>query len=466
MSFKARERLYKRMTTLKLKSKIFSLYGKGALAVFAVLALFAVSSSSAFAANNGNINYNVNIKPSMTVNIPSSSVALALNPSGTAFSSQALNITVGTNNPSGYTLYMSSKNGTSNLTNEDGSGSTIQTLPSNGTTGYTESTFVDDKWGISVGSGNYFPFVSGNSINSSSTAVNNHLTALNFAAKASYNQEPGTYSTDLNFSVLPKILTVDMQNLDPDLCTAEPAVVSDSRDGKLYTIARLADDQCWMVSDLNLAGGTVLSNDKSDVPSENYYTLPASSETGFDDDTKAFVYNSGNITTNQADCTSTQPCNSYYSWLAATAGNKTNVTGNGVDAPYSICPAGWRLPSSGNQSDSSATSTTGYKKGDFYKMLVAYGMNGNNYYANSSTSPTGATIYSAISSGTVPSFLLAGYYDDSSFNNGGSYGYYWSSSSYSSTSAYNLYFNWSNVYSASNLSRRNGFPVRFVLSES
>ena len=265
---------------------------------------------------------------------------------------------------------------------------------------------------------------------------------------------------------------VNMQDLDPALCTSvEALTVKDRRDGKTYTVQRLADGKCWMTSNLNLAGGTALYSDDSNVADANtkasgnpYYTLPASSTNGFSDDTTAYVYNSGNETTNQSDCTSSSPCNSYYSWLAATAGGKDSsgnaVTGNGYDTVYSICPKGWKLPSSGNYNDSSATSATGYKKGDFYQLSIQYGMSSNNYYQNTSN------FYNQAGPGTTPNFLLAGYYSLGSFSNGGSNGSYWSSASRSSYSAYSLSFGSNDVYSANYTSRSCGYSVRCVLDDS
>ena len=241
------------------------------------------------------------------------------------------------------------------------------------------------------------------------------------------------------------------------MAVGDSMTLEDERDGKTYTVGKLADGQIWMTSNLNLAGGTVLSNDLSDVPSANYYTLPTSSPNGFDDDTKAYVYNTGNETTTQTSSAN----NSYYSWLAATAGGKdasgTAVTGNGPDAAYSICPKGWRLPKSGNQSDTSNPTTIGYKKGDFYKLATAYGANlESSYYQNS------AVFYQNAGPGTLPNFLLAGYYYYSTFYFGGTRGNYWSSSSPSSTAAYALYFYSSYVDSANYNYRYYGFSVRCV----
>ena len=442
--------------------------------LFLTVASSTLLGSTARAVDNPSVEYNVTVEQAMSVSVSSQQISLLLNPAAyRPFDSQDLNVSVTTNNKYGYELFMSANS--TDLTNANDSTEKINTLPDNGDTGYTEATFIDNKWGYKVGTGNYFPFVSGDMINSHDEMAINHVTNLNFAAKADMTKPAGTYSNTLVFSAVAKSAPQEMQNLNPSLCTSTPTVVSDTRDAKLYTIARLADGQCWMVSDLNLAGGTKLYSETSDVPAgypksegTGYFTLPASSTDGFNDNTAAFVYNSGNTTTDQADCTNSQPCNSYYSWLTATAGGKdangNAVTGNGLDTAYSVCPKGWRLPKSGDNSDTSASSTTGYKKGDFYKLATAYGANQGSSSADSSSS-TGANFYNNAGPDTLPNFLLAGNYDSSSFGNGGSYGYYWSSSSYTSTNAYRLLFNSSRVSSAAYTNRRSGFPVRCILRE-
>ena len=242
--------------------------------------------------------------------------------------------------------------------------------------------------------------------------------------------------------------------------------LTDSRDSKTYSVAKLADGKLWMTSNLNLAGGTVLSSDKSDVPSTNYYTLPASTtissgtsvQSGqFSSDTTAYVFNTGNNTTT---CNSSTPCTSYYSWIAATAGGKDSsgnaVSTNGYNTAYSICPKGWRLPTS-TTSNANAQTGSRWKTGDGYALATAYGAN-----LESSYSQNAATFYNNAGPGTTPNFLLAGYYYNGSFYNGGSFGLYWSSTAYSSSSAYYLSFGSGSVNSASYHYRRFGTSVRCV----
>ena len=272
-----------------------------------------------------------------------------------------------------------------------------------------------------------------------------------------------------------------MQTMVASQCvTTGPTTVTDSRDDKEYTVQRLADGKCWMTSNLNLAGGTALYSDDSNVPATGYtkasgnayYTLPASQtitsgtslpESAFSDNSTAYVFNTGNETTSQSDCTSSKPCNSYYSWLAATAGGKdasgSAVTSNGYNTAYSICPKGWRLPTS-TTSNASATTSPNWKTGDWYALATAYGADlSSQHYQNA------ATFYNNAGPGTTPNILLAGSYYSGSFRNGGSSGAYWSATSSSNTNGYDLYFYSGSVYSADGSSRRYGFSVRCVLAE-
>ena len=146
-----------------------------------------------------------------------------------------------------------------------------------------------------------------------------------------------------------------------------------------------------MTRNLDLPGGTTLTPADSNVKSN--YTLPASSTTGFSDDYPAYVYNSNSTT-----CGNNQPCYSYYSYVAATAG--TNPSGG--NAANDICPKGWRLPT---QTEYNALKNTG---------------------VNLTTSP----FYG----------VHAGYYYSSSLLDGGLGGVYWSSTADGASIAYYLSF--------------------------
>ncbi|MBO7657047.1 hypothetical protein J6S55_00125 [Candidatus Saccharibacteria bacterium] len=200
------------------------------------------------------------------------------------------------------------------------------------------------------------------------------------------------------------------------------AILKDKRDNQEYSVAKIGG-RLWMTTNLNIAGGTTLKPVTSNVTSN--YTLPASSTSGFSDDTTAYVYNSNNSNCNNGD-----PCYSYYSFYAAVVGTMGNSeTG---DASQDICPKGWKIPTS-----------------------TEYGSLKDMYYTAEkiAAEPFNAT--------------YAGRYTSSGYSNNTS-GQYFSSSKWSSGSGTNsvgvLSFNSSgNTVSVSNgAGRRTGLPIRCV----
>lgn len=244
----------------------------------------------------------------------------------------------------------------------------------------------------------------------------------------------------------------------------------DIRDSESYTVTKLADNKVWMTTNLNLAGETTLSADDTDMdsswtlPTTNGFQagnkLPASSPTGtsvsgyYTDDTMAYLTNSGSTT-----CATNIPCYSYYSWTTATLGSGLSIATDNTDAPYSICPKGWHLPNTYYGSGTAAEAT------DFRALMIALGGSNSVQTYNSSTTPTGATISSALQADPY-NFLLGGDYGGGSFYAGGSNGLYWSATSFSSsTSARYLSFSSTYVRSANYGGRRGGYSVRCVFGE-
>jgi uncharacterized protein (TIGR02145 family) len=264
-----------------------------------------------------------------------------------------------------------------------------------------------------------------------------------------------------------------MQDMTSSICDnvaiGQTGTLVDIRGGtETYTVARLADGKCWMTENLNIAGGTELSI--SDTDFELTYTLPTTdgwtvnngrlvlptSSTAFGTtDNVAKLYNSGNKT-NCGGLNQNTPCYSYYSWDAATLGSGRSISTDNTDAPYSICPKNWKLPTA------YTTGKTNWQTlSDFYVLAHQYGLD-----STTSTTESDADFYTKAGPGTKPNFLLAGSYYDGSFYNGGSYGLYWSSTSSSSTNAYYLRFNSSYVSSASTNVRRTGFSVRCLAKDT
>ena len=311
-----------------------------------------------------------------------------------------------------------------------------------------------------------------------------------YQAYASYTQPAGTYTGQVKYTMVhpntadSPTITFDemfagkgktklngyykMQDMSSDICskvtTEQQTTLIDTRDNQEYTIAKLKDNKCWMTKNLNIAGGTALSADDTDVESSyiesfttsnnltktgNTIVLPESSTNGFSTNNYSYTYNS-----NSETCSSNSPCYSYYSWDATTLGSGRNIAAN-IDTLYSVCPKGWKLPSTYDGSGTAAELT------DFRNLIIAYGGSNLMQSYNNDTSPKGSELYSLLGPNTIPNFLLSGYYLYGSFLNGGNNGYYWSSTSQVySNQARRLTFSPSSVNSAGSDFRTQGFGVR------
>ena len=249
-----------------------------------------------------------------------------------------------------------------------------------------------------------------------------------------------TYMQDLNSSNKASVLasmTEDAQYF-----------LKDKRDETPYCVAKLKDGNIWMTENLDLAGGTALSAEDTDVTSAyisnfstsnnltksgNTIVLPpsaiqAENNTSLTDDTQFSIDNYSYVFNSHSKDTRNEgggyvPAYSYYSWDAATLGSGRSISTENTDAPYSICPKGWRLPTSGADHDD------GWKRGDFYKLATAYGIDlENDHYASWEYD-----YVNIIGPGTPPNILLASNYSYGFFEYEGEFGTYWSSTSSSST---------------------------------
>lgn len=249
------------------------------------------------------------------------------------------------------------------------------------------------------------------------------------------------------------------------------ATVYDPRDNSTYTVTKLADNKCWMTSNLRLS----FANLQQDItlyntnnPTSAFITAanakPASnaasefSSSNYD----VLKYNTANfgVTTTDSDGHTYDEYGAYYNWHTATAGNGMQATPTGTNITGDICPRGWHLPT--------GHLTSGSVNGEFGILSNALGgyKNGSNIAQNmtSSTTPKGADM-SAILRNSTNNFMYSGYVYSGSIYSRGSYGYYWSSTSHTSyaSSAFILRFGSSSVYPGTGYSSKYyGYAVRCV----
>ena len=268
---------------------------------------------------------------------------------------------------------------------------------------------------------------------------------------------------------------------------ASVSAFTDNRDGQTYAIAKLADNQCWMIENLRLADThqegtntvpTTLTTANTNNPlNDNDATNPTVTlKLNYNDTTTAthlsptssVAYDAttapeGWCNTNSAACddqsrlrtdntasrvsyTTTQTMSTnanlysygnYYNWYSATAGNGTYSKSSG-NTVGDLCPTGWHLP-------------TGNTTGEYYAMNTA--VNGG-----STSSDAGLRSY-------PNNFLHSGRVNGASLNDRGSYGNYWSSTADSNNYAYYLLFYSSNVYPGTSIGNKySGRSVRCLVS--
>lgn len=250
-----------------------------------------------------------------------------------------------------------------------------------------------------------------------------------------------------------------MQAMTQDYCqnhmtiydgTNEEAILTlnDPRgDGQDYQVAKLADNKCWMLDNLKLGSTTgtlTLTSADTDIASD--FMLPQVVTIGTADYDNPGVYgpipgDTGSGATNYGY---------LYNWSAATAGeSRTSHNETAGDAPYSICPAGWRLPTGGAYDSG---------QGEFADLDRAFGGSGNSSWSGEPN--IAKWQHEGPFKGVFAGLRWVGFggQDDS--------GYLWSGSADPdwSDGAFYAGFNAGGVFPGVNSNRGNGVGVRCLLN--
>ena len=374
-----------------------------------------------YADESANLKVDATVNPVASLTLDTSDISFVFTPTASGvFDSKPVTATVDTNSTGGYELYFSSEDNETNMVNP--LVSNVIASDFDGTV--TSSSMAANKWGYSL---NNTDFSKIPALNAQATLKNidhypttaEKTTTVNIGMKVDTNLPSGTYTKNVIFSVVAHetlVPTPTMQSFDKSTLVkvGDSATLKDTRDGNFYTVKKLADGNVWMTENLRLIDKTISSAD-SNLPEGETWTIPASSTSGFKS------YN-----TNNAYLDSTY--GGYYTFYTATAGTGgTNLATDGANAPSSICPKGWRLP-------------TGGDSGEF------------------------KTLYSNYNSSALmrdePNFTLSGYVSNGSVLDQGGYGYFWSSTVDGANGAYYLYLNSSDVYPAYGNGKSDGFSVR------
>ncbi|MBQ6149739.1 hypothetical protein IJI86_02080 [Candidatus Saccharibacteria bacterium] len=436
--------------------KIIILSFASLIAGFFVFSL--VFSNPTFASEN--ITTNVLIEPSLTVTIPSAPLVLNLDPASKTYDSKSFPVSVATNNITGYKLSVSTTGDITDLTRDISSDTTtlptytIPTLDS-GSSYAAPSDFPANKWGYKKDSGNYIPFSSPTPLLENATATNGDTTTLSFASKIDYTLASGAYKTTLVFTATTNPMVNYIQDLNPALCTTAPMTVVDKRDNEEYTIAKLADGNCWLLENLRLdisdpsvqaklTSATTNATDEtlnylkngggsSPYPANGVIAKTASSGSWPNDYANPYIATQYRDTIQPASGSSSAgKIGIYYNYCAASAGSYCYAAdASSGDASQDICPAGWHLP-------------TGGASGQYQALYTAYSSNVANFEAALSTP-------------------LSGYFHSGAAYGQGAYGYFWSSTRLNGSRMYYLIVDASAVNPQISNYRDFGFSVRCVL---
>lgn len=363
-------------------------------ATLLVLSLFAITVGSVLmfatprrvsADETAELDVELTIEPVISITASPTEVAMEVTPTAAGdFVSGDTTVTVSTNNSTGYTLKASSMSETTALVHNTTSSLTIPTLTGSvALADFCDQTTNNNRWGFThdnttlLASDTYLgvpPLSAPVTIKATTAAGLGSETVVTFGAKIDVNTREGTYENTVVFTATPNyVLLPALQDFTANTCTnlktfdASKAshttyTYRDSRDDKEYTVRKLADGNCWMTSNLRLAGGTEITAADSDITAASY-TLPSE-------------WQNSSYTAYMLDATDSAN-GAYYNWVAAAAGQNISTGATAV----SICPKGWKLPARTMYealytlygSDLSTFNTA------FNTVLAGYALNGQTY---------------------------------------------------------------------------------------
>lgn len=420
------------------KNRSLSFRGFG---IFFLLALFTASLALSPLSNT------VSAAPTLSLGANQNTLTVTV-PEGGGTASTTTTLTSGTTNPDGYTL-------TAALTEAE-PGIAIKLKGGDVTTSTA----------LTAGA----PALT---LKTTSSASSNDTTEVTLDFVIDKTVTPGKKDLKLNYSLSDNgSTTATIQSFTTAQCNALPTYTGSNEEavvtlhdprgaGQNYQVAKLADGHCWMLNNLKLGSTTsTLNLTPSDTNITSNLTLPqvvASVPLETQEDEDNLFDNPVVFGPVPGDTGSGETNYGYlYNWSAATAGeSRTSHTEEDGDAPYSICPANWRLPTA-SRIWNEDTEEDDYS-GDFSELDIAFGGTGEPAYSGEPN--IAQWQYNGAFKG-----VLSGYWIGE-FDGQGDYGVFWSASAHPDDAVYAFfaYFLADEVDPAVVNGRTAGFSVRCLL---
>ena len=354
------------------------------------------------------------------------------------FGTSGAELTVATNNTTGYAVYLQTKDDSQSLkaTNPEVS-NRISAV--NGTMTPKDFSANLNTWGYAIADMasddtiyRAIPKSSDPAIIKTDRTSSSDTYKLSFGVAIGADLPAGVYTGQLVASVVANPIEVRgindityMQDMTPEICQVsfedETKQLIDTRDGKKYWVAKLADGKCWMTQNLayNLDPAKTLTPGDSDVKANWTPSVATQTEQAFQNADRAGQdsYNPGQYAINNPNgyvgcgapggkMLTLQPCvaqgivtdvsqfaptmvasetvavdseskvydahylvGNYYQFNAVTAGGTDE---SNYIAGSSVCPKGWRLPGNATWANNSVV----LEQSESYQLLKAYGWTG------------------------------------------------------------------------------------------
>ena len=426
--------------------------------------------------------------PTLSVSLSSSDLVISNLTPGSSANSNSINVSAATNASYGYTLSVNASN--NNLVHSNNS----NIFSSIATDADLVSLTTDNTWGYSTSLDNGSSWSNYNGLSSSTNTmlIDNSNTAdstgsidFKIGARAGSTQASGTYTNTITFTAVTKPTPMTlaeayasedktmvngfytMQDMTSTICNKVEAIgsqlqVLDIRDYKVYWIAKLADNHCWMTQNLDLdldsnrtythwdtdLGWSIENGNSIDENATwqpiNSSRIPADSPQWINSYIYPISYDPGNLywngelnsstSGNLSNMTNTfgnshYHIGNYYNWSAAVASNDTsNLTSYNAKAINSICPSDWRIPSTDN----------------FYTLI-----NEQHLTAGPDGNVQLAPVY-FVYGGLINSYV-------------GNFGYVWANSVVNDAQAFHMRFTYGNLWYNSGGNRNSPYAVRCLV---